>query len=92
MKYHKIIVDFRREYKKLCYPSGEQNLGTLYKWVCSWCEKRAIPKRYAQEFYQLAIAYFDKEYYEEKLVRRILKKLFVQKRLNARKNELSDLA
>lgn len=34
MKYHKIIVDFRREYKKLCYPSGEQNLDTLYKWVC----------------------------------------------------------
>ncbi len=92
MKYHKIIVDFRREYKKLCYPSGEQNLETLYQWVCSWCEKHAIPKRHAQEFYQLAQVYYDKEYYEEKLIYSILKNLFIQKRGDTRKDELSYLA
>lgn len=71
MKYYKILIQFRREYQKLNYLHNKQTLADLYHWAFEWCRVYNIPENLYSSFFELAMAYSEKEWHENFLYYRL---------------------
>ena len=73
MKDFQIIIDFRVAYQKCDYINSDMTIKNLGDWVEEWCSRNSIPIDLWQCFQSLAMAYTDKEF-EENLILREMKK------------------
>lgn len=74
MKHYEVLIEFRREYQKLRYLESGMKVYELEKWVSEWCGKNSIDKDSEDFFQRLALAYIDKDLFEE-LIDADLKKI-----------------
>ncbi len=69
MKDYRVVVEFRRAYRKLGYEKNKMKVSELFAWVAKWCKNNRIPNDFVRDFQQLALAYVDKEWYENAIER-----------------------
>ena len=73
MQEDKIILEFRRAFRKLNYEKSKMKVGDLDRWSNTWCHENGIPEDLFISFRILAYAYAEQEMSENFLPREIRK-------------------
>lgn len=71
MKEIQTIIKFRKDFFKLNYLHSNADLNFLKSWAQAWCLENLNSDRYYMDFFTLAMAYFEKEYLENALSRKV---------------------
>ena len=77
MKYYKIIVKFRKGYRKLNYVGCGMTVGALCVWVKEWCNQNGIPSELYYDFKQLALSYTETDFHGKFIERGLRKNNFL---------------
>lgn len=73
MQEDKIILEFRRAFRKLNYTKSKMTITDLREWSNIWCLENNISKNLYLSFHVLVFAYAEQELSENSLPREIRK-------------------